>query len=103
MFTTKITFAPNPDTANFRSMLKPYPKLEKYWDFEKHDDGELLLLDDESVYMTKSDRLLFRFFKAVWTGSDEDALKFDFVEAAFRLEMKDRQMIANFFISPVAP
>lgn len=68
MFTTTITFEPNPDTAKFRSMLKRYPKLEQYWDFEKHDDGELLLLDDESVYMTKSDRLLFRFFQGSLDG-----------------------------------
>ena len=103
MYPTRINFGINPDVAKFRDLLERYPDVAAHWDFKTHKEGILTLEDDEAIYMTKTDRLLFKFFKAVWTRSSNHAFEFDFIDAAFRLEYEERKMIANYLLSPICP
>jgi len=86
----------------FEAMISPYPKLAKFWHFNG-SLSELTLIDDCKVYMNQNERLLFRFFKAVWTQDEKDIAAFNYIEAAYMFEEKERKLLLNFLSNPFLP
>ena len=89
-------------TERFKAMISPYPKLAKFWNFNG-SLCELTLIDDCKVYMNQNERLLFRFFKAVWTQDEKDIAAFNYIEAAYMFEEKERKLLLEFLAAPFLP
>ena len=86
----------------FEAMSSPYPKLAIFWHFNG-SLSELTLIDDSKVYMNQNERLLFRFFKAVWTQDEKDIAAFNYIEAAYMFEERERKLVLNFLAAPFLP
>ena len=88
--------------ARFEAMISPYPEIARFWKF----DGLrsiLTLVDDSKVYINQHERLLFRFFRAVWTQEPSHIAEFNYIEAAYMFEGRERKLFLDFLAEPFLP
>ncbi len=88
------------EQRRFKDTLSGYPRLMPYWDFETRE-CRLELLRRDMDTLSQGERLMARFFAAVWLG--ENVLGFDLIEAARTLDDPHRALIQRWFTQPEFP
>ncbi len=85
----------------FKAMLKPYPWLKIYWDFEaSRPEVDTEGLQKARGIFSASEALLAAFFLSVWLGRQSN---FDMFKAAESLDPQHRALIADWLLDPFWP
>ncbi len=84
---------------HFKELLNQYPRLCKYWDFDKY---ECCLPEIEAALpqLSTDDKVMLKFLLAVWLGRDR--MDVDVLEFA-KLNTTDRLVITNWLNTPWHP
>lgn len=85
--------------ARFALMIKAYPWLSKFWDWQKCE-VDLDRIHSAMGVMSSGERVLTCFFLSLWTGSNQS---FDITDAAATLDKSERQLIADWLLQPFWP
>ena len=93
-------FTLTPEQRRFRDMLADYPRIARYWDFDKRECAVQFLETDLSVF-SHSEQIMARFFASVWMG--DNAMSFDLIDAVKSLDDRHRQVIVRWIAEPFFP
>jgi len=84
----------------FRSMLRQYPELLRFWKFDDNSSLHISATKEELKTLTQRQKIMLQFFIAVWSGGPQN---FDFVYAARALEREDKEFVIDWFMNPAVP
>lgn len=83
----------------FAEMIKGYPRLSVYWDWQKRE-VDLEAIQSAMSEMSSAERVLTKFFLSVWLDSSSDYWVFNLQEAAAILGRAEKQLVADWLIKP---
>jgi len=85
--------------ARFALMIEPFPRIAKYWNWERREcDPEAL--NNAMGVMSHGERVMAQFFHSVWTHNNQS---FDITEAGSVLDQPERQVIIDWLTNPFWP
>lgn len=93
-------FTLTPEQRRFSDLLANYPRIARYWDFDKRDCDVRRLETDLPVF-SHGEQIMARFFASVWLG--DDTMSFDVIDAVKSLDDRHRQIIAQWLGDPFFP
>lgn len=87
------------DQISFIEMVKSFPNLSGYWDFDAWAIRKESIEDDFSA-LSSGEQVLLTFFVSVWFGRNEN---FDITRAAGVLSNDNKHIIIEWFLNPYWP
>jgi len=87
------------DGQRFVAMVKQYPGLASYWDFDKWE-FQVARCAEEFSGLSSGEQVMLSFFSSVWFGNNRD---FDITRAAGVLDTNNKKLIAAWLLDPFWP
>jgi len=93
-------FNENRQQELFEKLLKKYPYLETFWDFEKRN-LDIPRLKTSMGSFSHGEKIMASFLAGIWTGNN--ILEFDFFEAVAVLDSEHIKVITSYAHMPIHP